>query len=32
LRRYHPRIVMSDSVWDDYAFHAKYHIKNQIYL
>jgi hypothetical protein len=30
LRRYHPRIVMSDSVWDDYAFHAKYHIKNQI--
>jgi hypothetical protein len=23
---------MSDSVWDDYAFHAKYHSKNQIYL
>lgn len=32
LRRYHPRIVMSDSIWDDYAFEENYHSNHRTYL
>lgn len=32
LRRYHPRMVMSDSHWDDYAFYANQRADNKTYL